>query len=137
LTRSEFVFADSALGEKWRKELAQNLALRNWRLSDRELNFAVERIIELSLNYGCMCVGLRPCPRRGPPGFGFLRVFASALCNKYLQLFPSLQLLGTPSQIELFGAPANMRTSQGYRTRRKKAAGERPVAGHSMMLPVP
>jgi len=32
--------------ERWRKELAQNLALRNAALTQRELNFAVQRIID-------------------------------------------------------------------------------------------
>src|SRR6185437_15057231 len=32
--------------ETWRKQLAENLALRNKKLSQRELNFAVQRIID-------------------------------------------------------------------------------------------
>jgi type I restriction-modification system DNA methylase subunit len=44
--------------ESWRKELAENLALRNRKLTSRELNFAVQRIID-------RIIFLRICEGRG------------------------------------------------------------------------
>lgn len=52
--------------EGWRKELAQNLALRNPRLTQRELNFAVQRIID-------RIIFLRICEDRGIEDYGRLR----------------------------------------------------------------
>ena len=52
--------------EGWRKELAQNLALRNRRLSHRELNFAVQRIID-------RIIFLRICESRGIEDYGRLQ----------------------------------------------------------------
>ncbi len=49
--------------ESWRKELAQNLAIRNTRLSQRELNFAVQRIID-------RIIFLRICEDRGIEDYG-------------------------------------------------------------------
>jgi hypothetical protein len=51
--------------EHWRSELARNLALRNSRLSQRELNFAVQRIID-------RIVFLRICEDRGIELYGRL-----------------------------------------------------------------
>ena len=55
--------------ETWRKELAQNLALRNKQLSQRELNFAVQRIID-------RIIFLRICEGRGIEDYGRLRTLA-------------------------------------------------------------
>jgi len=55
--------------ETWRKELAQNLALRNKNLSQRELNFAVQRIID-------RIIFLRICEGRGIEDYGRLRALA-------------------------------------------------------------
>jgi hypothetical protein len=52
--------------EAWRKELAENLALRNKKLSQRELNFAVQRIID-------RVIFLRICEGRGLENYGKLR----------------------------------------------------------------
>ncbi len=49
--------------ESWRDALAKNLSLRNERLSDRELNFAVQRIID-------RIIFLRMCEGRGIEPFG-------------------------------------------------------------------
>ena len=51
--------------EHWRSELARNLALRNSRLSQRELNFAVQRIID-------RIIFLRICEDRGSETYGRL-----------------------------------------------------------------
>lgn len=51
--------------EEWRKELAQNLALRNPKLTQRELNFAVQRIID-------RIIFLRICESRGIEDYGRL-----------------------------------------------------------------
>jgi type I restriction-modification system DNA methylase subunit len=51
--------------EEWRKELAQNLALRNPKLTQRELNFAVQRIID-------RIIFLRICEARGIEDYGRL-----------------------------------------------------------------
>jgi hypothetical protein len=51
--------------EHWRSELARNLALRNSRLSQRELNFAVQRIID-------RIIFLRICEDRGIELYGRL-----------------------------------------------------------------
>jgi type I restriction-modification system DNA methylase subunit len=51
--------------EHWRSELARNLALRNSRLSQRELNFAVQRIID-------RIIFLRICEDRGVELYGRL-----------------------------------------------------------------
>lgn len=55
--------------ETWRKELAENLALRNKKLSQRELNFAVQRIID-------RIIFLRICEGRGIEDYGRLRSLA-------------------------------------------------------------
>jgi type I restriction-modification system DNA methylase subunit len=51
--------------ESWRKDLAENLALRNKKLSQRELNFAVQRIID-------RIIFLRICEGRGIESYGRL-----------------------------------------------------------------
>ncbi len=51
--------------EKWRSELARNLALRNSSLAQRELNFAVQRIID-------RVIFLRICEDRGIEQYGRL-----------------------------------------------------------------
>jgi len=55
--------------ESWRKELAENIALRNKKLSQRELNFAVQRIID-------RIIFLRICEGRGIEDYGKLRSLA-------------------------------------------------------------
>jgi type I restriction-modification system DNA methylase subunit len=55
--------------ESWRKELAENLALRNTTLSHRELNFAVQSIID-------RIIFLRICEGRGIEDYGRLRALA-------------------------------------------------------------
>ena len=52
--------------ERWRSELAKNIALRNSRLSQRELNFAVQRIID-------RIIFLRICEDRGSELYGRLQ----------------------------------------------------------------
>jgi hypothetical protein len=52
--------------ELWRKELAENLALRNRRLSQREINFAVQRIID-------RIIFLRICEGRAIEDYGRLQ----------------------------------------------------------------
>jgi len=52
--------------ERWRNELAKNLALRNTMLSQRELNFAVQRIID-------RIIFLRICEDRGSEFYGRLQ----------------------------------------------------------------
>jgi type I restriction-modification system DNA methylase subunit len=52
--------------ERWRSELAKNLAVRNSRLSQRELNFAVQRIID-------RIIFLRICEDRGIEPYGRLQ----------------------------------------------------------------
>lgn len=52
--------------EGWRAELARNLALRNPKLTQRELNFAVQRIID-------RIIFLRICEGRGIEDYGRLR----------------------------------------------------------------
>ena len=56
--------------EGWRKELAQNLALRNEKLSQRELNFAVQRIID-------RIIFLRICEDRGIEDYGRLQALVN------------------------------------------------------------
>ena len=56
--------------EGWRKELAQNLALRNPKLTQRELNFAVQRIID-------RVIFLRICEDRGIEDYGRLRALVN------------------------------------------------------------
>jgi len=52
--------------EGWRAELARNLALRNPKLTQRELNFAVQRIID-------RVIFLRICEGRGIEDYGRLQ----------------------------------------------------------------
>jgi type I restriction-modification system DNA methylase subunit len=52
--------------EGWRKELAQNLALRNPKLTQRQLNFSVQRIID-------RIIFLRICEARAIEDYGRLR----------------------------------------------------------------
>ncbi len=52
--------------ESWRSELARNLALRNPKLTQRELNFAVQRIID-------RIIFLRICEGRGIENYGRLQ----------------------------------------------------------------
>ncbi len=56
--------------EHWRSELAKNLALRNSRLSQRELNFAVQRIID-------RVIFLRICEDRGVEPYGRLQALTN------------------------------------------------------------
>lgn len=55
--------------EGWRSELAQNLAIRNPTLTNRELNFAVQRIID-------RIIFLRICEDRGIEDYGRLGAIA-------------------------------------------------------------
>lgn len=55
--------------ESWRKQLAENLALRNKKLTQREVNFAVQRIID-------RIIFLRICEGRGIEDYGRLRKLA-------------------------------------------------------------
>ena len=57
--------------EGWRREIAQNLALRNPKLTQRELNFAVQRIID-------RIIFLRICEDRGIEDYGRLRALVNA-----------------------------------------------------------
>jgi len=68
--------------ETWRKELAQNLALRNKHLTQRELNFAVQRIID-------RIIFLRICEGRGIEDYGHLRglVNGDRIYPRLAQLF--------------------------------------------------
>ena len=68
--------------EGWRKELAQNLALRNARLSQRELNFAVQRILD-------RIIFLRICEDRGIEDYGRLRALVNGdrLYPRLVKLF--------------------------------------------------
>jgi type I restriction-modification system DNA methylase subunit len=64
--------------EKWRRELASNIALRNAALSQRELNFAVQRIID-------RIIFLRISEDRGIEPYGQLRDLQKS-ANIYQQL---------------------------------------------------
>jgi hypothetical protein len=68
--------------EGWRKELAQNLALRNLKLSQRQINFAVQRIID-------RIIFLRICEARGIEDYGRLRALINGdrLYPRLAQLF--------------------------------------------------
>jgi hypothetical protein len=68
--------------EAWRRELAQNLALRNPKLSQRELNFAVQRIID-------RVIFLRICEARGIEDYGRLGALMNAdrIYPRLAQLF--------------------------------------------------
>jgi hypothetical protein len=68
--------------EGWRTELAHNLALRNPRLTDRELNFAVQRIID-------RVIFLRICEGRGLEDYGRLQALANGgpIYPRLVQLF--------------------------------------------------
>jgi hypothetical protein len=68
--------------EGWRKELAQNLALRNPRLTQRELNFAVQRIID-------RIIFLRICEDRGIEDYGRLQALVNGprIYPRLCQLF--------------------------------------------------
>ena len=68
--------------EAWRTELAQNLALRNPKLSQRELNFAVQRIID-------RVIFLRICEARGIEDYGRLGALVNAdrIYPRLAQLF--------------------------------------------------
>jgi type I restriction-modification system DNA methylase subunit len=55
--------------ESWRKALAENLALRNKKLTQRETNFAVQRIID-------RIIFLRICEGRGIEDYGKLKALA-------------------------------------------------------------
>jgi len=71
---------DDFLGtiERWRSELAKNLALRNTGLSQRELNFGVQRIID-------RIIFLRICEDRGIEPYGRLQGLTNGP-NIYLRL---------------------------------------------------
>jgi hypothetical protein len=68
--------------EGWRRELAQNLALRNARLTQRELNFAVQRILD-------RLIFLRICEDRGIEDYGRLRALVNGdrIYPRLCQLF--------------------------------------------------
>ena len=68
--------------EGWRNELAHNIALRNPKLTQRELNFAVQRIID-------RIIFLRICEDRGIEDYGRLRglVNGDRIYPRLCQLF--------------------------------------------------
>jgi hypothetical protein len=68
--------------ESWRAELARNLALRNPGLAPRELNFAVQRIID-------RVIFLRICEGRGLEDYGRLQALANGgrIYPRLAQLF--------------------------------------------------
>jgi type I restriction-modification system DNA methylase subunit/predicted type IV restriction endonuclease len=66
--------------ESWRDILARNLALRNKELSQRELNFAVQRIID-------RIIFLRICEDRGIEPYGQLQSLQNGV-NTYSRLIP-------------------------------------------------
>ena len=68
--------------EGWRADLARNLALRNPKLSQRELNFAVQRIID-------RIIFLRICEGRGIEDYGRLRALINGdrIYPRLCQLF--------------------------------------------------
>ena len=68
--------------ETWRADLARNLALRNPKLSQRELNFAVQRIID-------RIIFLRICEGRGIEDYGRLRALINGdrIYPRLCQLF--------------------------------------------------
>ena len=68
--------------ENWRTELARNLALRNPRLTQRELNFAIQRIID-------RIIFLRICEDRGLEDYGRLRALVNGdrIYPRLCQLF--------------------------------------------------
>jgi len=68
--------------EAWRNELARNIALRNPKLTQRELNFAVQRIID-------RIIFLRICEDRGIEDYGRLRglVNGDRIYPRLCQLF--------------------------------------------------
>lgn len=68
--------------EEWRKKLAQNLALRNDSLSESDLNFAVQRIID-------RIIFLRICEARGTERFGQLQALLAGeeTYARFLTLF--------------------------------------------------
>lgn len=69
--------------EEWRKELARSIALRNATLSERDLNFSVQRIID-------RIIFLRICEDRGIENYATLLNLSSkpgiydALCNRFV-----------------------------------------------------
>ena len=65
--------------EEWRKDLAKNIALRNPKLSRRELNFAVQRTID-------RIIFLRICEDRGVEDYGRLRMLLNGT-EVYHRLF--------------------------------------------------
>ena len=66
--------------ESWRDVLARNLAVRNKELTQRELNFAVQRIID-------RIVFLRICEDRGIEPYGQLQALQNGV-NTYERLIP-------------------------------------------------
>src|SRR5207244_6134593 len=68
--------------EGWRANLARNLALRNPKLTQRELNFAVQRTID-------RIIFLRICEGRGIEDYGRLRTLANGdrIYPRLAQLF--------------------------------------------------
>ena len=68
--------------ERWRKGLAENLALRNTRLTQRELNFAVQRIID-------RIIFLRIAEDRGLETYGRLQALTNGprIYQRLCQLF--------------------------------------------------
>jgi len=68
--------------EGWRRELAQNLALRNAKLTQRELNFAVQRILD-------RVIFLRICEDRGIEDYARLRALVNGdrIYPRLAQLF--------------------------------------------------
>ncbi len=65
--------------EGWRADLAKNLAVRNPKLTQRELNFAVQRIID-------RVIFLRICEGRGIEDYGRLQALSDTLCLKRITM---------------------------------------------------
>ena len=68
--------------EQWRDELARNIALRNPKLSTRQLNFAVQKTID-------RIIFLRICEDRGIEGYGQLQALLNGtnIYQRLTQLF--------------------------------------------------
>jgi len=68
--------------EQWRDELARNIALRNPKLSTRQLNFAVQKTID-------RIIFLRICEDRGIEGYGQLQALLNGanIYKRLTQLF--------------------------------------------------
>src|SRR6266566_1146108 len=73
---------EQGYAEAWRADLSRNLALRNPKLTQRELNFAVQRIID-------RIIFLRICEGRGIEDYGRLQALANGdrIYPRLCQLF--------------------------------------------------